>query len=70
MTTALIKYSGDISVCFGGRALGFGFHFCNLLDVQSGEESLTFSVLLFVSINDNYKDGASWFALFTVLANI
>lgn len=50
MTTAVIKYSGDISVCFGGRALGFGSHFCNLLDVQSGEERLTFSVLLFVSI--------------------
>lgn len=69
MTTAVIKYSGDISMCFGGRALGFGSRFCNLLDVQSGEGSLTFGVLLFVSINDNNKDDASWFVLFTVLVS-
>lgn len=69
MTTTVIKYSGDISVCFGDRTLGFGSHFCNLLDVQSGEERLTFNVLLFVSINDNDKDDASWFVLFTVLVN-
>ena len=69
MTTTVIKYSGDISGCFGGRALGFGSHFCNLLDVQSGEECLTFSILLFVSINDNDKDDTSWFVLFIVLVN-
>lgn len=59
MTTAVIKYSSDINMCFGGRALGFGSRFCNLLELQRGEGSLTFSVLLFVSINDNDKDDAS-----------
>lgn len=60
MTTAVKKHSSDISMWFGVRVLGLGSHFCNLIDVQPGEESLTFSVLVSAATNGNNKNDASW----------